>query len=65
MGKRNLSYAEAYTDFIKYCSDKERIDIDTLIKRFRSNGVEVGFRMMYNQGIQINNAEYYKRLRGK
>lgn len=30
MGKRKLSYAEAYTDFIKYCSYKEKIGVDTV-----------------------------------
>lgn len=65
MGKSKLSYAEAYTDFLKYCSKKEKTNIDILVNDFRSNHVEERFRLLYEKGIQVSNAEYYKRLRGK
>lgn len=64
MKKANLSYAEAYTEFLKYCAIKENTNINILIARFRNNGVEKDFRLMYDGGKQISNAEYYKRARG-
>lgn len=65
MVDNKLSYAEAYTEFIKYCSNKEKVAIGVLIEQFRNNGIEKEFRMLYNNGIKISNTEYYKRIRGK
>lgn len=62
MGKNNFSYAEAYTDFLKYCSERKHISIDILVEEFKRNGVEKDFRELYNKGIKLSNSEYYKRI---
>jgi hypothetical protein len=64
MNNTTLSYAEAYTDFLKYCSKKENKGIDTLIQEFRGNNIEKNFRLIYESDKTINNIECYKIIRG-
>lgn len=64
MNKDKFSYAEAYTDFLKYCSEKEHKNIDALVEIFRLNGIEKDFRTKYETGMRISSAEYYKRIKG-
>ena len=65
MKNNGLSYAEAYTEFLKYCSKKERVDVDKLVFRFKDEGIEKKFKQLYNENSQISSGEYYKRLRGR
>lgn len=64
MTKNRLSYAESYTGFLKYCSEKEGIALEELVYTFKNNGIEREYKMMYDKGIQVSNAELYKRIKG-
>lgn len=64
MAKNKLSYAEAYTDFLKYCSEKEGIKLEELVFTFKNNGIEREFKVMYDTNAQVSNAEFYKRIKG-
>lgn len=65
MVRNRLSYAEAYTEFLKYCAKKERVSITTLVHNFKMDGTELEFKQLYDRGLSINNSEYYKRIRGR
>ena len=64
MGKTDLSYTEAYTDFLKYYSKKESITMEMAINKLKSNGAEQEFREWYSK-YKFTNAEYYNRIRGR
>lgn len=59
----NLSYSEAYTLFIEYCSEKEDKDFGEIVKIFSENGVEQEFKQMYDSGEHIKKYSYYRKLK--
>lgn len=63
MSKGKLSYAEAYTAFIKYYSKRKSIDFDILVTEFRDKGIEQDFIITYNSSNKLSNAEYYKKIK--
>ncbi len=57
------SYAEEYTEFLKYCQKKDNVSIDVLVQRFRQNQIENKFKRLYASGLYKRSSEYYKELR--
>lgn len=58
-----LSYAEAYTSFLAYCSSRESKTLYELMIAFKENGIEKEFKELYNINIKVSNENYYKILR--
>lgn len=61
---KRMSYAEAYTQFLKYCAKKEDKKIGDLVIEFSRNDVENEFINIYNDNRNTTNFKYYKQLRG-
>lgn len=59
-----MRYSEAYTGFLRYCSEKLSKSVDELVIEFRNNGVETRFHELYIQDSKKSFKEYYKILRG-
>jgi hypothetical protein len=60
MIKSKLSYTESYTSFLRYCSDIEDREVDTLMEEFKVNGIEDKFKQKYDVDNAVNNRVFYK-----
>lgn len=59
-----MRYSEAYTGFLRYCSDKLGKSIDEIVIEFKNNGIETRFHKLYIQDSKKSFKDYYKILRG-
>lgn len=59
------SYAEAYTRYIIYISDKYKQSEKSVVDMFRQDGTEQRFKDLYVREPDLTNAQYYKQLGGK
>lgn len=61
----DYSYAEAYTRYIIYISDKYNQSEKSVVDTFRQDGTEQRFKDLYMENPDLTNEQYYKRLGGE
>ncbi|WP_026523460.1 hypothetical protein [Butyrivibrio sp. MB2005] len=63
LNARTMSYAEAYTELIKYVSEKNEVSVDSLVKIFRDAGIESKYAELYNINNNASTSSQYKILK--